>query len=73
MPNSFQEIGAGAAAYAPRRDFGVEEQPWAASRARPHLIVGGATPIGSLRAMSPINPITMLVWSAVFNALSPSR
>jgi Mn2+/Fe2+ NRAMP family transporter len=33
------------------------------------LIVGGSTLIGSLGAMSPINPITMLVWSAVFNGI----
>jgi NRAMP (natural resistance-associated macrophage protein)-like metal ion transporter len=34
-----------------------------------YLIVGGATLIGLLGAMSPINPITMLVWSAVFNGI----
>jgi Natural resistance-associated macrophage protein len=34
-----------------------------------YLIVGGATLIGSLGAMSAVNPITMLVWSAVVNGI----
>jgi NRAMP (natural resistance-associated macrophage protein)-like metal ion transporter len=62
---------AGAAAYAVGETLG-----WKSSlglrlgRARGfYLIVGGATMIGSLGAMSPINPITMLVWSAVFNGI----
>ena len=62
---------AGAAAYAVGETLG-----WKSSlglrlqRARGfYLIVGGATLIGSLGAMSPINPITMLIWSAVFNGI----
>jgi Mn2+/Fe2+ NRAMP family transporter len=34
-----------------------------------YLLIGGATLIGALGAASPINPITMLVWSAVFNGI----
>ena len=34
-----------------------------------YLIIGGATLIGGLGAMIRINPITMLVWSAVFNGI----
>ena len=34
-----------------------------------YLIFGGATLIGSLGAMSAVNPITMLVWSAVVNGM----
>lgn len=62
---------AGAAAYAIGETLG-----WKSSlglrlgRARGfYLIVGGATLIGSLGAMSPVNPITMLVWSAVVNGV----
>jgi Mn2+/Fe2+ NRAMP family transporter len=62
---------AGAAAYAIGETLG-----WKSSlglrlgRARGfYLIVGGVTLIGSLGGMSPINPITMLVWSAVFNGI----
>ena len=34
-----------------------------------YLLIGGATVIGALGAMSPLNPVTMLVWSAVFNGI----
>ena len=61
----------GAAAYAIGETLG-----WKSSlglrlgRARGfYLIVGGATLIGSLGAMSAVNPITMLVWSAVVNGI----
>jgi Mn2+/Fe2+ NRAMP family transporter len=62
---------AGAAAYAIGETLG-----WKSSlglrlgRARGfYLIVGGATLIGSLGAMTAVNPITMLVWSAVVNGV----
>jgi NRAMP (natural resistance-associated macrophage protein)-like metal ion transporter len=62
---------AGSAAYAVAEVFG-----WRSSlglrlhRARGfYLLIGGATLIGALGAASPINPITMLVWSAVFNGI----
>lgn len=34
-----------------------------------YLLLGGATVLGALGALSPLNPITMLVWSAVFNGI----
>ena len=62
---------AGAAAYAIGETLG-----WKSSlglrlgRARGfYLIIGGATLIGSLGAMTAVNPITMLVWSAVVNGI----
>ena len=61
---------AGSVAYA-----GAEILGWKNSlgmrprRAWGFYIIGGATLIGGLGAMIPINPITMLVWSAVFNGI----
>ncbi len=62
---------AGSAAYAVAEIFG-----WKSSlglrlaRAREfYLLIGTAILLGALGAMSPINPITMLVWSAVFNGI----
>jgi NRAMP (natural resistance-associated macrophage protein)-like metal ion transporter len=62
---------AGSVAYA-----GTEILGWknslglAPQRARGfYLIIGAATLIGALGALSPINPITMLIWSAVFNGI----
>jgi NRAMP (natural resistance-associated macrophage protein)-like metal ion transporter len=62
---------AGSAAYAIAEVFG-----WRSSlelrlqRARRfYLLIGGAILIGVLGAMSPLDPITMLVWSAVFNGI----
>jgi NRAMP (natural resistance-associated macrophage protein)-like metal ion transporter len=62
---------AGSAAYAVVETFG-----WKGSlgmlpgRAREfYLILGGATLIGSLGALTPIDPIRMLVWSAVLNGI----
>jgi NRAMP (natural resistance-associated macrophage protein)-like metal ion transporter len=62
---------AGSAAYAVAETFG-----WKGSlgmlprRARGfYLIIGGATLIGALGAMTPIDPIRMLVWSAVINGI----
>jgi NRAMP (natural resistance-associated macrophage protein)-like metal ion transporter len=62
---------AGSAAYAVAETFG-----WKSSlgmrpqRAREfYLILGAATLIGSFGALSPIDPITMLVWSAVINGI----
>jgi Mn2+/Fe2+ NRAMP family transporter len=40
------------------------------SRARGfYFIIGGATLIGALGAMTPLDPIRMLVWSAVLNGI----
>jgi NRAMP (natural resistance-associated macrophage protein)-like metal ion transporter len=62
---------AGSAAYAVAEIF-----DWKSSlglrlaRAREfYLLIGTAILLGALGAMSPINPITMLVWSAVFNGI----
>jgi NRAMP (natural resistance-associated macrophage protein)-like metal ion transporter len=62
---------AGSVAYA-----GAETLGWtnslglAPQRARGfYLIIGAATLIGALGALGPINPMTMLVWSAVFNGI----
>ena len=62
---------AGSVAYAVAETFG-----WKSSlgmlprRARGfYLLIGGATSIGALGALTPINPIRMLVWSAVLNGI----
>jgi NRAMP (natural resistance-associated macrophage protein)-like metal ion transporter len=34
-----------------------------------YLIIGAATVLGALGALSPVNPIRLLVWSAVFNGI----
>ncbi len=62
---------AGSAAYAVAETFGWKGSLGLRPQRAPafYLIIGGATLIGSLGAMSPINPITMLVWSAVFNGV----
>jgi NRAMP (natural resistance-associated macrophage protein)-like metal ion transporter len=62
---------AGSVAYAGADLFGWKNslgvQP---RRARSfYLMIGAATVFGALGALSPINPITMLVWSAVFNGI----
>jgi NRAMP (natural resistance-associated macrophage protein)-like metal ion transporter len=62
---------AGSVAYAGAETFGWKNslgmQP---RRARGfYVIIAGATFLGVLGAMSPINPIAMLVWSAVFNGI----
>jgi NRAMP (natural resistance-associated macrophage protein)-like metal ion transporter len=62
---------AGSVAYAGAEIFGWKNSlGMRPRRARGfYLIIGGATLIGGLGAMIPINPITMLVWSAVFNGV----
>jgi NRAMP (natural resistance-associated macrophage protein)-like metal ion transporter len=56
---------AGAEMFGWKNSLGLQPQ-----RARGfYFIIGGATLVGALGAMSPINPITMLVWSAVFNGI----
>lgn len=62
---------AGSVAYAGAEIFGWKNSlGMRPRRARGfYLIIGGATLIGGLGAMIPINPITMLVWSAVFNGI----
>jgi Mn2+/Fe2+ NRAMP family transporter len=62
---------AGSVAYAGAEIFGWKNslglQP---RRARGfYVIIAVATLLGALGAVSPINPITMLVWSAVFNGI----
>jgi len=62
---------AGSAAYAIAEAFGWKNSlglaPW---RARGfYVIIAAATLIGSVGALLPINPIRMLVWSAVFNGI----
>ena len=55
-----------------RRDVRLEGKPRACGRSRAlgfYPIIGGATLVGALGAMTPIDPITMLVWSAVFNGI----
>jgi NRAMP (natural resistance-associated macrophage protein)-like metal ion transporter len=62
---------AGSAAYAIAETFGWKGSLGLRPQRAPafYLIIGGATLVGSLGAMTPINPITMLVWSAVFNGI----
>jgi NRAMP (natural resistance-associated macrophage protein)-like metal ion transporter len=62
---------AGSVAYAGAEMFGWKNSLGLQSqRARGfYVIIGGATLIGAIGAMSPIDPITMLVWSAVFNGI----
>jgi NRAMP (natural resistance-associated macrophage protein)-like metal ion transporter len=62
---------AGSAAYAVSEIFGWKNSlGLRPQRARGfYLLIGGAMLLGSLGAMSPINPIAMLVWSAVFNGI----
>lgn len=62
---------AGSAAYAVAETFGWKNslgmQP---SRARGfYLIIGGATLLGAIGAMTKLDPIRMLVWSAVLNGI----
>jgi NRAMP (natural resistance-associated macrophage protein)-like metal ion transporter len=62
---------AGSVAYAGAEMFGWKNSlGMKPRRARGfYVIIAGATLLGVLGAMSPINPITMLVWSAVFNGI----
>jgi Mn2+/Fe2+ NRAMP family transporter len=62
---------AGSAAYAIAETFGWKGSLGLRPERAPafYLIIGCATVIGSIGAMTPINPITMLVWSAVFNGI----
>jgi NRAMP (natural resistance-associated macrophage protein)-like metal ion transporter len=62
---------AGSAAYAVAEIFGWNSSlGLRVARAREfYFLIGVATLLGGLGAMSPINPITMLVWSAVFNGI----
>ncbi len=62
---------AGSAAYAVAEIFGWKSSlGLRVARAREfYFLIGVATLLGGLGAMSPINPITMLVWSAVFNGI----
>jgi NRAMP (natural resistance-associated macrophage protein)-like metal ion transporter len=62
---------AGSAAYAIAETFGWKGSLGLRPERAPafYFIIGGATVIGSLGAMTPIDPITMLVWSAVFNGI----
>jgi Mn2+/Fe2+ NRAMP family transporter len=62
---------AGSAAYAVAEVFGWKNSlglaPWRAQGF--YVIIAAATLIGSFGALLPINPIRMLVWSAVFNGI----
>ena len=62
---------AGSAAYAIAEIFGWRNSlGLKIQRARGfYLLIGAAILLGALGAMSRINPITMLVWSAVFNGI----
>jgi Mn2+/Fe2+ NRAMP family transporter len=62
---------AGSAAYAIAETFGWKRSLGLRPQRAPafYLVIGGATLVGSLGAMTPINPITMLVWSAMFNGI----
>jgi Mn2+/Fe2+ NRAMP family transporter len=62
---------AGSAAYAIAETLGWKGSLGLRPERAPafYFIIGGATVIGSLGAMTPIDPITMLVWSAVFNGI----
>jgi NRAMP (natural resistance-associated macrophage protein)-like metal ion transporter len=62
---------AGSAAYAIAETFGWKNSMgMLPQRARAfYLIIAAATLIGSLGALLPINPIRLLVWSAVFNGI----
>ncbi len=62
---------AGSAAYAVAEIFGWRNSlGLRVARARKfYFLIGAAILLGALGAMSPINPITMLVWSAVFNGI----
>jgi NRAMP (natural resistance-associated macrophage protein)-like metal ion transporter len=62
---------AGSAAYATAEAFGWKNSlglaPWRAQGF--YVIIAAATLLGSFGALLPINPIRMLVWSAVFNGI----
>jgi len=62
---------AGSAAYAVAEALGWKNSlglaPWRAQGF--YVIIAAATLIGSFGALLPINPIRMLVWSAVFNGI----
>jgi NRAMP (natural resistance-associated macrophage protein)-like metal ion transporter len=62
---------AGSAAYAIAEGFGWKNSlglaPWRAQGF--YIIIGAATLMGSFGALLPINPIRLLVWSAVFNGI----
>jgi NRAMP (natural resistance-associated macrophage protein)-like metal ion transporter len=62
---------AGSAAYAIAETFGWKGSLGILPRRAPgfYLIIGGATLIGSLGATTPIDPIRMLIWSAVLNGI----
>jgi NRAMP (natural resistance-associated macrophage protein)-like metal ion transporter len=62
---------AGSVAYAGAEMFGLKNSlGLKPRRARGfYVIIAGATLLGVLGAMSPVNPISMLVWSAVFNGI----
>lgn len=62
---------AGSVAYAGAEMAGWKDSLDRQPRRAPgfYFIIGGATLIGTVGALSPINPITMLVWSAVFNGI----
>ena len=62
---------AGSAAYAIAEGFGWKNSlglaPWRAQGF--YIIIAAATLMGSFGALLPINPIRLLVWSAVFNGI----
>ena len=62
---------AGSAAYAIAEAFGWKNSlglaPWRAQGF--YIIIAAATLMGSFGALLPINPIRLLVWSAVFNGI----
>jgi Mn2+/Fe2+ NRAMP family transporter len=62
---------AGSAAYAVAEAFGWKNSlglaPWRAPGF--YVIIAAATLMGCFGALLPINPIRMLVWSAVFNGI----
>ncbi len=62
---------AGSAGYAIAETFGWKNSlGMLPQRARGfYLVIGGTTLAGSLGAMTPFDPITMLVWSAVLNGI----
>ena len=62
---------AGSAAYAFAETFGWKGSLSLRPQRAPafYLIIGGATLAGALGAMTPIDPIKMLVWSAVLNGI----
>ena len=62
---------AGSSAYAFAETFGWKGSLSLRPQRAPafYLIIGGATLVGSIGAMTPIDPIKMLVWSAVLNGI----